>query len=195
DVTARKEAEARIAHMAHYDALTDLPNRAAFNECFAATLERAAREKESFALVSIDLDRFKEINDVFGHETGDQTLRTISERLQAAAEGAFLARLGGDEFAVIARGGGEPASSAEFAERLMAAVADEVEIGGHKLKVGLSIGIAIYPTDGTDASALIGNADAALYRAKTGGRGSDPFLQGDTDQRPRAGPAVAHGPP
>src|SRR5262249_60810467 len=124
-----------------------------------------------------------------------RALRTISGRLQTAAEGAFLARLGGDEFALIVRGGAQPASSAELAERLMAAVADEVEIGGHRLKVGLSIGIAIYPTDGTDASALIGHADAAPHRAHTGGRGSDPFLQGDTDQRPRAGPAVAHGPP
>ena len=192
DVTARKQAEARIAHMVHYDALTDLPNRAAFNECFAGTLERGAREKETFALVSIDLDRFKEVNDVFGPETGDRVLRTISGRLQTAAEGAFLARLGGDEFALIVRGGAQPASSAELAERLMAAVADEVEIGGHRLKVGLSIGIAIYPTDGTDASALIGNADAALYRAKTGGRGSIRFFEADMDQRLRERRAMVH---
>jgi diguanylate cyclase (GGDEF)-like protein/PAS domain S-box-containing protein len=184
DVTERKQAEARIAHLANYDALTDLPNRAAFNACFANVIERAEREKETFALVSIDLDRFKEVNDVFGHAIGDKLLRAVSERLSKAAEGAFLARLGGDEFAIIASGG-TPASAAELAERLMAAVADEIEIDGRRLRVGLSVGIAIFPNDGVDASALNANADAALYRAKSGGRGSIRFFEADMDQRLR----------
>jgi diguanylate cyclase (GGDEF)-like protein len=182
DVTERKQAEERIAHLAHYDALTDLPNRAAFNECVATVLERAARDKETFALISIDLDRFKEINDVFGFEVGDKLLRAVSERLCRAAEGAFLARLAGDEFAVLAAGGAQPASSAELADRLAAALAEECEIDGHKLRVGLSIGIAIYPSDGADAATLVANADAALYRAKAGGRGSIRFFEAEMDR-------------
>jgi diguanylate cyclase (GGDEF)-like protein/PAS domain S-box-containing protein len=192
DVTERKRAEARIAHMAHYDGLTDLPNRVAFNECFATTLERAAHANEAFALLSIDLDRFKDVNDVFGHAAGDQLLRAVAKRLGEAAEGTFLARLSGDEFAIIASGGLQPAGAAAVAEQLMAAFADNVEINGHRLRVGLSIGIAIYPTDGTDASELIGNADAALYRAKTGGRGAISFFAADVDQRLRERRALLH---
>ncbi|HEX4554386.1 MAG TPA: EAL domain-containing protein, partial [Xanthobacteraceae bacterium] len=185
DVTERKRAEARIAHMAHYDALTDLPNRAAFGECLATTLARAAKEKDSFALLSVDLDRFKEINDVFGHTIGDKLLCAVSGRLGAAAEGAFLARLGGDEFALIISEGSHAASAHELAERLLASAADDFEIDGHRLRIGLSIGIAIYPADGTDASSLLGNADAALHRAKGGGRGTIRFFEAEMDQRLR----------
>ena len=192
DVTERKRAEARIAHMAHYDGLTDLPNRVAFNECFATTLERAAHENEAFALLSIDLDRFKDVNDVFGHAAGDQLLRAAGERLGAAAEGAFLARVGGDEFVLIASEGAQPAGAAALAERLMAAVADAFVIDGHRLRIGLSIGIAIYPTDGRDASELIGNADAALFRAKSAGRGTIRFFEPDMDQRLRERRALVH---
>ena len=192
DVTERKQAEAQIAHLAHYDPLTDLPNRAAFNECFATVLERAARDKETFALISIDLDSFKEINDVFGHGVGDKVLRTASERLSRVAEGAFIARLGGDEFGVIATDGAQPASSAELAERLMAALSDEFEVDGHKLRVGLSVGVAVYPTDGADAGALIANADAALYRAKTGGRGTIRFFEAEMDRHLRERRAMVH---
>ena len=192
DVTERKRAEARIAHMAHYDGLTDLPNRAAFTECFATTLARAAKEKESFALLSVDLDRFKEVNDVFGHTIGDKLLCAVSGRLGAAAEGAFLARLGGDEFALIISGGSHPASAHALAERLMASVAEDFELDGHRLRIGLSIGIAIYPADGTDASSLIGNADAALHRAKSGGRGTIRFFEADMDQRLRERRALVH---
>ena len=192
DVTERKRAEARIAHMAHYDGLTDLPNRAAFTECFATTLARAAKEKDAFALLSVDLDRFKEVNDVFGHTIGDKLLCAVSGRLGAAAEGAFLARLGGDEFALIISGGSHPASAHALAERLMASVAEDFELDGHRLRIGLSIGIAIYPADGTDASSLIGNADAALHRAKSGGRGTIRFFEADMDQRLRERRALVH---
>jgi GGDEF domain-containing protein len=101
DITERHRAEQRIAHMAHHDALTDLPNRAAFNDRLASTITKAAGAAESFALLCLDLDRFKEVNDVFGHATGDALLREVSKRLHAAAGGAFLARLGGDEFTLI----------------------------------------------------------------------------------------------
>ena len=192
DVTEHKRAEARIAHMAHFDGLTDLPNRSAFNECFATTLERAAREKERFALLSLDLDRFKEVNDVFGHAVGDTLLRRAAERLANASGEAFLARLGGDEFAVIVSGSAQPAGAAALAERLMAAMVEDFAMDGNRLHVGLSIGVAIFPADGADASSLMANADAALYRAKTGGRGSIRFFEAEMDHRLRERRALVH---
>jgi diguanylate cyclase (GGDEF)-like protein/PAS domain S-box-containing protein len=192
DVTERKRAEARIAHMAHFDGLTDLPNRAAFNECLTATLERAAKEKDRFALLCIDLDRFKEINDVFGHAVGDTVLRQTAQRLADAAGEAFLARLGGDEFALIASGSTQPAGAAALAERLMGALAEEFAVEGDRLRVGLSIGIAVFPADGADASSLLANADAALYRAKTGGRGAIRFFEAEMDRRLRERRALVH---
>jgi diguanylate cyclase (GGDEF)-like protein/PAS domain S-box-containing protein len=185
DVTEKKRAEARIERLAHYDSLTDLPNRAAFNSCFASVLERASKSDESFAVLSVDLDRFKEINDVFGHSAGDRLLRVLAERLSSQLEGAFLARVGGDEFGVIVTESPAPTQAARLAERLIAAVADEFEIEGHRVRVGLSIGIALYPIDGIDEVSLIGNADAALYRAKAEGRGSIRFFEADMDHRLR----------
>jgi diguanylate cyclase (GGDEF)-like protein/PAS domain S-box-containing protein len=192
DVTEKKRAEARIARLAHYDSLTDLPNRAAFNECFASVLERAASSDESFAVLCLDLDRFKEINDVFGHSTGDRLLRATAERWSETLQGAFLARIGGDEFAVIVTESPVPSCAARLAERLIAAVADAFEIEGHQLRIGLSIGIAIYPIDGVDEVSLIGNADAALYRAKAEGRGSIRFFEPDMDHRLRERRALLH---
>jgi diguanylate cyclase (GGDEF)-like protein/PAS domain S-box-containing protein len=192
DVTEHKRAEARIAHMAHFDGLTDLPNRAAFNECLATTLERAAREKERFALLCLDLDRFKEVNDVFGQAAGDAALRKAAERLANSCGEAFLARPGADEFAVIASGGTQPAGAAALAERLMAAFADEFTVDGHRLHIGVSIGVAIFPADGADASSLLANANAALHRAKTGGRGAICFFEPDMDQRLRERRALVH---
>ncbi len=192
DVTEKKRAEARIERLAHYDSLTDLPNRAAFNSCFASVLERAASSDESFAVLSVDLDRFKEINDVFGHSTGDRLLRALAERLSATLEGAFLARIGGDEFAVIVTESPVPTHAARLAERLLAAVADDFEVEGHRLRVGLSVGIALYPIDGVDEASLLGNADAALYRSKAEGRGSIRFFEADMDHRLRERRALLH---
>ena len=183
DVTERRLAEQRIAHMAHHDPLTDLPNRIAFSDYLSSTLGRAAKNGNHFAILSIDFDRFKEINDVFGHAVGDTLLREIAHRLQAAAGGAFLARLGGDEFSLIAADGPQPMTASALANRLLAAVADDFEIEGLRLRMGLSIGVAVYPTDGTDAKLLMNNADAALYRAKAEMRGSVQFFDREMDTR------------
>src|SRR5215475_12118603 len=136
DITEYKRAEQRIAHLAHHDALTDLPNRVSFTDRFAATLEQAARSNHSFAILCVDIDRFKEVNDVFGHSAGDALLREVSRRLCVAAEGAFLARLGGDEFTIIAEGP-QPATAEALAERLLAGVAEDLDIAGHRLRIGL----------------------------------------------------------
>ena len=192
DVTERKRAEARIAHLAHYDSLTDLPNRSAFAECFATTLANATAAGDPFALMCIDIDRFKEVNDVFGHSVGDALLRAVSDRLALVAEGAFLARLGGDEFALLVTGHPQPADVARLGERLFASMADDFEIEGERLRVGLSIGVAIHPSDGTDESSLIGNADAALYRAKQEGRGTIRFFEADMDKRLRERRVLVH---
>jgi diguanylate cyclase (GGDEF)-like protein/PAS domain S-box-containing protein len=192
DITERKQAEAKIAHMAHHDSLTDLPNRIAFNECLLSTLDRATASKDTFAVMCLDLDRFKEVNDVFGHSTGDDLLREVARRLQAEAGGAFIGRLGGDEFIIIAADGPQPSTAERLSERLLGAVCGDIEIGDQVLRVGLTIGIALYPTDGSDPATLIGNADAALYRAKAEARGSIRFFEPEMDERLRDRRALQH---
>jgi diguanylate cyclase (GGDEF)-like protein/PAS domain S-box-containing protein len=177
DVTDKRRSEQRIIHMAHHDTLTDLPNRAAFNEYFADTLEKAVANGERFTILSIDLDRLKETNDVYGHSAGDALLQEAARRLQAAARGAFIARIGGDEFTLIVTNGAKPAAAATVADRLLAAFVDDFVIEGKRIQIGLSIGGAVYPTDGTDAKTLMVNADAALYRAKAEPHASAVFFQ------------------
>src|SRR5262249_11929109 len=189
-VTERKQAEARIAPMAHHDALTDLPNRAAFTQHLQATIERAGKANEAFAILCIDLDRFKEINDVFGHPVGDALLREVARRMQTAAPGAFLARLGGDEYTLITEG--DPSTVATTAERLLTSMAEDFDIDGNRLRIGASIGVALFPSDGTDDTTLLGNADAALYRAKADGRGTIRFFHAAMDQRLREQRALQH---
>jgi diguanylate cyclase (GGDEF)-like protein/PAS domain S-box-containing protein len=185
DVTERRRSEQRILHMAHYDALTDLPNRVTFAETINATLNRAAASGEQFAVLSIDLDRFKEANDTYGHLIGDAVLREVARRLQVAAEGAFLARIGGDEFMLVMADGAQPAVAATLADRLLATLVHDIEAEGHHIKLGMSIGVAVYPADGLDAKTLMINADAALYRAKAETRGAAMFFEPDMSERLR----------
>lgn len=187
DITERRRKDNQILHMAHYDTLTDLPNRATFKETLDATLDRAGATGKQFSIMILDLDHFKEANDTYGHMVGDALLREVGRRLQAAAEAeeALLARLGGDEFAVIVVDGEQPAAAATLAERLLATLVDDFEVEGHRLKLGISIGIATFPTGGADAKTLMSNADAALYRVKAEFRGTALFFEPEMGDRLR----------
>jgi diguanylate cyclase (GGDEF)-like protein len=185
---ARAELLARhaeIAHLAHHDPLTDLPNRIALGVRLAETFDQAQASGKSFALLTVDLDHFKEANDVFGHAVGDELLCAISRRLQAAARGAFVARIGGDEFTLILATGEQSAGAEAMADRLLEAFTQDFEIRGQKIPVGLSIGAATYPKDADDSVALQANADAALYRAKADGRHMVCFYHPDMDRHIR----------
>ncbi|HEY4141962.1 MAG TPA: EAL domain-containing protein [Pseudolabrys sp.] len=182
DITDRRLAEQRIAHMAHSDPLTDLPNRAAFNEALSGTLKLAQADEGGFAILCMDLDGFKGINDVYGHAVGDGLLCQIADRLRSVADGCFVARLGGDEFTLIAPDL-DQAGLADLTERLRAAFVKDFDVGEHQLPQALSIGVAVYPADGADAKTLMNNADAALYRAKAQGPGSVEFFKAEMATR------------
>jgi diguanylate cyclase (GGDEF)-like protein/PAS domain S-box-containing protein len=166
DITARRRNEARIHHMAHHDALTGLPNRDHFNAHVDRQIERANRGGTKVAMLAIDLDRFKEINDLRGHAAGDQVLKVISERLQAlCSEDEFVSRIGGDEFAAL-QSASDTGRLHDFATRLNLALHEPIDLDGYEITPGGSIGISIFPDDATDRELLMNNADLALYRAK-----------------------------
>jgi len=166
DVTERKEAEERLAHAALHDALTGLPNRTFLRERLAAATHRAAGG-ESFAVLCLDLDRFKDVNDTLGHPFGDRLLIAVCERLSGELGGGdTLARLGGDEFAILQTGLRDPEESARLARRLVERIGEPFLIEGQRVVVGASIGIAIAPRDGIQGDELLSAADIALYQAK-----------------------------
>jgi len=169
DVTQRKASDEKIRNLALYDSLTGLANRSLFAERLALALTRARREEYPLAILYMDLNRFKEINDTHGHGTGDQVLMKVARRFQAALRAdEILARLAGDEFVVVAERA-DAATAARIAERLREAMADPVTIGGHSFPVGLAIGIAVFPRDGSEMDDLLKRADIAMYRAKAVG--------------------------
>src|SRR5262249_41996183 len=191
DITARKAAEARIAHLSDHDPLTDLPHGGTFRTHLEQLLERAKAGGEATAVLRLDLDRFKEANDVFGRSAGDAALREIASRLRRDADDAYLARSGRDEFTLIVEGP-QPSSAEALAGRLQEAIGEKIILADHALRIGASIGIAVFPSDGSDAGTLMANADAALHRAKADGRGTVRFFEGAMDTRLREHRALQH---
>jgi diguanylate cyclase (GGDEF)-like protein/PAS domain S-box-containing protein len=184
DVTDRRQTESRMAHMAYHDGLTDLPNRAAFLQALAQMIEACGGTNEEFAVLSVDLDGLKEINDVFGHAVGDKLLIEVSRRIQNSARGGVVARLSGDEFGLIIDGK-QPAAGKALAEQLAEALANEFPIDDKSVRIGVTTGISIFPHNGTDAAALLANAGAALFRAKAKSRGSISVYEPEMDQQIR----------
>jgi diguanylate cyclase (GGDEF)-like protein/PAS domain S-box-containing protein len=184
DITDRRETESRMAHMAYHDLLTGLPNRVAFVQALEQMIDACKDIGEEFAVLSIDLDRLKEINDVFGHEVGDKLLIEVSRRIQREASGAVVARLSGDEFGLIIDGR-QPDAARALAMRLSRAMQDEFIVDGRSVRMGLTTGIAVFPHNGADGEALLANADAALFRAKAKARGSINFFDAEMDQQVR----------
>jgi diguanylate cyclase (GGDEF)-like protein/PAS domain S-box-containing protein len=171
DITTIKEAQDKLEYTAHHDALTGLPNRLLFRDRLEQALAAARRTGESVALLFVDLDRFKLINDTLGHDAGDLLLQAVAQRLVGCLrEEDTVARMGGDEFVVIQKGVCHPDDAALLATRMLTEINRPLSLAGHEIVVSLSIGISLYPLDGGDTSALLKNADAAMYRAKEKGR-------------------------
>jgi diguanylate cyclase (GGDEF)-like protein/PAS domain S-box-containing protein len=178
DLRARKEAEEHIRFLAHHDPLTGLPNRSSFNSKLDQEIERSLARGERLAVLCLDLDRFKEVNDLFGHSTGDALLQTVAACLTGVLdENQMAARLGGDEFAVILPAISGPLAAGRVAENILEAVRAENQRSTAAALVSTSIGIALYPDDATDRHALLSHADTALYRAKADGRATYRFFE------------------
>ena len=182
DLTARRESEARISHLALHDPLTELPNRRFFMELAQKTISQAQRTGEGFAVLALDLDDFKHVNDTHGHGGGDELIRITARRISATLRDADVcARLGGDEFAVIATGGSQPNRTVALAERLLEALQAPVQLDYGEVGVTVSIGIAIYPDDGATVEEMLRNADTAMYRAKADGKSTSRFFEPHMD--------------
>jgi diguanylate cyclase (GGDEF)-like protein/PAS domain S-box-containing protein len=180
DISERKQNEQTIRHLAFHDSLTGLPNRRLFNDRLHQAVAMRHRKDNVFALMLLDLDRFKTVNDTLGHDIGDALLKAVGARLQGSTrQGDTLARMGGDEFALIALDISHPEDLARLAEKLLDILKEPFHLFGHELYVTTSIGITLYPNDAPDAEVLIKNADIALYRAKDLGRNNFQFFTGD----------------
>jgi diguanylate cyclase (GGDEF)-like protein/PAS domain S-box-containing protein len=188
DITERSLMELKLTRMARHDLLTDLPNRATFIERLELAFAAARRGTAKVAVLFLDLDQFKDVNDTLGHHIGDLLLQTVSKRLQESIrESDTVARFGGDEFALINTDVGEPADAAAMADKVLKTFREPFLIQGNEIRMGASIGIAIYGLDATDPETLLSHADVALYRAKAEGRGTYRFFTDamDTDVRTR----------
>lgn len=184
DITERRQAEARIAYMAHHDALTDLPNRVMFQDRLRQDLDRSRLSNRSVAVLCIDLDLFKNVNDSFGHPMGDRLLTMVAERLTSdVCADNLVARLGGDEFAMILETDASPNEASDHAARLIEALSAPYDIDSLEIVIGASIGIAISPGDGETSEELLRNADMALYRAKSEGGGVHHFFEKEMDRQ------------
>ncbi|MGY3496651.1 sensor domain-containing protein [Bradyrhizobium sp. USDA 4502] len=184
DVTDRRQTESRMAHMAYHDGLTDLPNRAAFLQALTQMIEACDGTDEEFAVLCVDLDGLKEINDVYGHAMGDKVLVEVAQRLQAVARGGVVARLSGDEFGLIIDGK-QPVAGIALAEQAAEALGQDFLIDGKSVRTGLTTGIAVFPDNGSDAASLLANSGAALFRAKAKSRGTISIFEPEMDQQIR----------
>ncbi|MEM8780106.1 MAG: GGDEF domain-containing protein [Cyanobacteria bacterium P01_G01_bin.49] len=178
DITEQKQAEAIIKHQAFHDPLTNISNRIHFQERLAIALKKAQKYHNQLAVIFLDLDRFKEINDTLGHAIGDKLLQSFVECLkQCIREDDLLCRLGGDEFLILLPKINNRQDAAAIAQRILNKLKFPLEIEGRPLNITSSIGIAIYPDDGQDADTLIKKADTALYQVKKQGRNNYHFFQ------------------
>ena len=188
DVTERKKAEAEALRAARFDALTGLANRGVFVEALHMAIAREERGKAGFAVIYLDLDHFKDVNDTLGHPIGDELLKAVAERLRSnTREEDIVGRFGGDEFALVASGVTAPIDVAQLADKLIRVIGDPYTIEGNVIYCGASIGIDLYGPNANDAETLLSHADIALYRAKADGRGSYRFFTDamDADVRDR----------
>jgi diguanylate cyclase (GGDEF)-like protein/PAS domain S-box-containing protein len=186
DITARKENEAHLHHLAHHDPLTELPNRTLLQERLRNLITRTRRGDQLFALHLLDLDGFKAVNDLFGHSAGDRFLRLIGQQLQThMREADVLARLGGDEFAILQTNISNSDDAAEFARRITEVVQNFTGFEAGRVTTTASVGIAVHPADGADAEDLLKNADLAMYKAKAEGGNAFCFYAADMQARAR----------
>ncbi|MDA0190101.1 MAG: sensor domain-containing diguanylate cyclase, partial [Proteobacteria bacterium] len=172
DITSRLETEARFRHLAYHDSLTGLPNRRLLEDRIGQAIRAARRNEGRLALLLIDLDRFKPINDTFGHAIGDRVLEATGERLRNCVRAAdTVARIGGDEFVVLLTAVSTTGDALQVAEKIIARIAEPIDIDGQRHRIGGSVGISLYPAHGDNAEDLLQHADQAMYQGKQqGGR-------------------------
>ena len=186
DITERRRAEAKISHLARHDPLTNLPNRVMFREFLDKAFAKL-RPGEGCAILCLDLDHFKTVNDTLGHAIGDEVLKLAAVRLLTAVQSTdMVARIGGDEFAIVQTAVARPEQCSELAARIVDLLSQPFDIGVRPIELGTSVGIAIAPTDGADPDQLLKNADMALYLAKSDGRGTHRFFEREMDRRLQA---------
>jgi diguanylate cyclase (GGDEF)-like protein/PAS domain S-box-containing protein len=184
DVSERKEREERVQHLAHHDFLTDLPNRVLLNDRITQAISLAERNRTQTAVIFLDLDRFKNVNDSLGHTVGDKLLQEVAWRLRGSMRASdTVSRLGGDEFVILIPDMADAADVARTAQKVLDAVSHPYSIDGHELVTTPSIGISVYPNDGHDVETLLKNADAAMYHAKESGRNNYQFFTQDMNTR------------